>query len=81
MIFEIFSQGEQFKNFQIEHVIYKLQQLIQIGLSSDEQGLWLQVFFKHLLGTLIYVFNTLCEETMAFLFRFNEVSDTTSNNT
>ena len=50
----------------IEHVMYKLEQVIQIGISSDEQGLWLQVFPEHLLDTLIYVFNTLSEATMAF---------------
>ena len=50
----------------IEHVMYKLEQVIQIGISSDEQGLWLQVFPEHLLDTLIYVLNTLSEETMAF---------------
>jgi hypothetical protein len=50
---------------QFEHALYKLEQVIQIGISSDEQGLWHQVFPEHLLDTLIYAFNTLLEETMS----------------
>lgn len=50
----------------IEHVLYKLEQVIQIGISSDEHGLWQQVFSEHLLDTLIFAFNTLREESMAF---------------
>ena len=50
---------------QFEHALYKLEQVIQIGISSDEQGLWHQVFPEHLLDTLIYAFNTLLEETFS----------------
>ena len=52
---------------QFEYALYKLEQVIQIGISSDEQGLWLQVFPENLLDTLIDAFNKLVEESVDVL--------------
>ena len=52
---------------QFEYALYKLEQVIQIGISSDEQGLWLQVFPENLLDTLIDPFNKLVEESVDVL--------------
>ena len=38
---------------QLEHALYKLEQVIQIGIRSDEHCLWQQVFPESLLDILI----------------------------
>ena len=50
---------------QFEHALYKLEQIIQIGIRSDEHSLWQQVFPESLLNTLIDVFNILIEDIMS----------------
>ena len=50
---------------QFDSALFKLEQIIQIGLCSEEQGLWHQVLPEGLLETLINLFNTLMKISFA----------------
>ena len=45
-----------------DYVLYKMEQLVQVAIRSEEQGLWERVFSNQLLNTLIYVYNQLLEQ-------------------
>ena len=47
---------------EFDYVLYKLEQVVQVGIRSEEQELWQQVFPEQLLYTLIEVYNKLLEE-------------------
>ena len=45
-----------------DFVLYKMEQLVQVAIRSEEQGLWERVFSDQLLNTLIDVYNQLLEQ-------------------
>ena len=45
-----------------DYVLYKMEQLVQVAIRSEEQGLWERVFSDQLLNTLIDVYNQLLEQ-------------------
>ena len=47
---------------EFDYVLYKLEQVVQVGVRSEEQELWQQVFPEQLLYTLIEAYNRLLEE-------------------
>ena len=49
---------------EFDYVLYKLEQIVHIGVRSDEQGLWQQVFPEELLYTLIEAYNKLVSEDL-----------------
>jgi transposase InsO family protein len=49
------------------YVLYKLEQVVQVAIRSEEQGLWQQVFPEQLLDTLIDSYNILLEDDFQHL--------------
>ena len=45
-----------------DYAVYKLEQVVQIGVRSDIQGLWQRIFPDQLLNDLIHAYNKLLEE-------------------
>ena len=50
---------------QFDSALFKLEQIIQIGICSEDQGLWHQVLPEGLLETLMDLFNTLMKISFA----------------
>ena len=56
------QEGLNHDRNEFDYVLYKLEQVVQVGLRSEEQGLWERVFPEQLLYTLIDMYNKLLED-------------------
>lgn len=57
-------EGLSHDRSEFDYVLYKLEQVVQVAIGSEEQGLWQQVFPEQLLYTLIEAYNKLQEEDL-----------------
>ena len=60
-------EGLRHDRNEFDYVLYKLEQVVQVAICSEEQGLWQQVFPEQLLDTLIDSYNILLEDDFQHL--------------